>query len=365
MMLHKNRSLELLISSIFFLLVFFFFNNRINESIKLEKLNDAKFQELISLNLNLELNEFLLDDYINFYYKNKDIIEISKYFEDLKVPDSLKKRNQTINSDFFFKLLFQFLNFSLYFSVILFFLYHLIERFAWLRFLLRRNSFYNNPKQQFDQAFKCLKNKNIFQFLLICVKLISLIFIKYASYFFLLSPSFIIAYMFRFSALTDNLFIFIFLVIFTNGILFSYLDKYYQLIESEINKEYVILAKIKGLNFNFSMRLTSIFSLLVNRNLRFTDHILNHVHMNVKKSHLLNLKELSVFLISSMLITEMSLNIQEHFSYELLKQLLAENFHIVILMIFLVYLLIKLTEIASDYFYYKKYTLRRNRAKSI
>ena len=365
MNIYKTRFFELTISSIFFLTIFFILNSSISESVTSSNVKDKKFEEINSYNLNLDLNGSLLSDYINYYYKDEKKNEIQKYFEDLKIPESLKKRNQAFSFDLATKLLKQFLVFSIYFFLILFFLYHLIERFAWLRFLLKRNSFYNNPKSQWERVFSGLKKKEIIKSVIMMLKLITVTITKYFSYFILLSPSFIIAYMFRFSLFTDNIFIFIFLVIFTNGILFSYLDKYYQLIEGEINKEYVILAKIKGLNSKLNMNLMAIFSYLFKRHLYFDGHILNHVHLNIKKTHLLNLKELSVFLVSSMLITEMSLNIQEHFSYELLKQLLAENFHIVILMIFLIYLLIKFTEIISDYLYYKKYTLRRENARSI
>lgn len=354
----KKKIPELLISSLIFLLFFFILNHQVNDAISAKKQLDAKFTELLSVNLNKELNNALLDDYIKQYYKGRKRDEIITYFKDLKVPESLQKNHAVFDKQLFFKIFSQYLVFIIYFCLILFFLYHLIERFAWLRFFLKRNYLYRNPGKRLLIAYSCISKKKYKIAVSLFFKVMIMLLLKYFSYFILLSPSFIIAYMFRFSIFTDNAIVFILLVVFTNGMLWSYLDKYYQMIENEINKEYVILAKVKGLKSDFEMTIKviihSVFSLRIN----FHGNVLYHVYLNLKKTQVKNIKELSVFLISSMLITEMSLNIQEHFSYELLKQLLEENFHIVILMIFLIYVLIKLTELSSDYFYEKKYMMR-------
>ena len=73
------------------------------------------------------------------------------------------------------------------------------------------------------------------------------------------------------------------------------------------------------------------------------------------------IKEQAAFLISGLIIIEMALNIHGHLSYELMQNLLYQKYQLVLIIIYLVYLTVKATEIFVDVFIHKQNMKYQNR----
>ena len=171
-------------------------------------------------------------------------------------------------------------------------------------------------------------------------------------YFILFSPAYVIAYSLRTRIDTDSVFFMILLGVFSNGLLINYANKFYTFLVGESHKGYVLTAMVKNLNTDYShnrkkgIPYQAIFALRKH----FGTHVFQHIFMNSHYQYLATFKEQASFLITGLIIIEMALNIHNHLGYELLQQLLYQNYQIVIVIILLIFYLVKFTEIATDWY---------------
>jgi hypothetical protein len=128
------------------------------------------------------------------------------------------------------------------------------------------------------------------------------------------------------------------------------MQKYHTFLVSESRKGYVKTAIVKNLdsklifNKQKGISLVSIFRL----NKKFPGHIFDQIYENVRFQYLNTLKEQASFLISGLIIIEMALNIQGHLCYELMQNILYQNLSVILLILFGIFLIVKLTQIVID-----------------
>ena len=84
---------------------------------------------------------------------------------------------------------------------------------------------------------------------------------------------------------------------------------------------------------------------------RFENHVFHHVYVNARYQYIQSIKEQASFVITGLIIIEMALNIHGHLCYELLQNILFRNDQSAFLIIFLIFLLVKLTEIGVELWY--------------
>jgi hypothetical protein len=166
----------------------------------------------------------------------------------------------------------------------------------------------------------------------------------------LFSPGYVLAYAMKTKIDTDSWLFMLILATFTNGLLILYSQKFFTFLIHEDRKGYVQTARVKNLNESYFDR--SLMRPLLHLNKSFKGHLLNHIFLNARHQYLSTINEQASFLITGLIIIEMALNIQNHFSYELLQHLLYKNNLIALLMIFAIFLLVKTTEIVTDYWRY-------------
>jgi hypothetical protein len=160
----------------------------------------------------------------------------------------------------------------------------------------------------------------------------------------------VLAYALKTKIDTDNYLFMLLLATFTNGLLILYAQKFFTFLNHEDRKGYVQTARVKNLRDSYFDR--SLLRSLLRLNKSFKNHLLDHIYINARHQYLSTINEQASFLITGLIIIEMALNIQNHFSYELLQQLLYHNYLVALLMIFAIFLLVKITEIATDYWRY-------------
>jgi hypothetical protein len=194
-----------------------------------------------------------------------------------------------------------------------------------------------------NQGLK-VKFKNYFSSVIILLKAL----IKVFGYLVLFSPAYVIAYSFKTKFDTDSILFMILLGVLSNGLLILYAQKFYTFLVTESRKGYVETAIVKNLNNNYdhnSLKLSIIF----NFNKKFSGHVFNHIFLNAQHQYFSTIKEQGAFLITGLIIIEMALNIHGHICYELLQCLLYNNYAFVLIILFGIFLIVKITEIFVDY----------------
>jgi hypothetical protein len=177
--------------------------------------------------------------------------------------------------------------------------------------------------------------------------------VKGFTFLILFSPAYVIAYSFKTRFDTNSIVFMILLGVISNGLLITYMHKFFTFLVSESRKGYIQTAIVKNLNNNYSQNSGDGISnkLLFAIKKSFPGHVFQHIFINARYQYISTIKEQASFLITGLIIIEMALNIQGHLCYELLQNLLYKNYHIVLIIIFGIFLVVKATEIVSDYIF--------------
>ena len=175
-------------------------------------------------------------------------------------------------------------------------------------------------------------------------------------YFLLFAPAYVVAYSMKTDFTSQSLLFLILLGGLTNGVLITYAYKFYHLLLNESKKGYVRTAIVKNLHNEYrfkgkeGLRWRQVLALKKH----FKGHVLQHIYMNSAFQYLPAFKEQAAFVITSLVIIEMALNIHGHLSYELLQQLLYRNFDLALLIVLGLYWLVKGTELFTDLLIFKQ-----------
>ncbi len=191
------------------------------------------------------------------------------------------------------------------------------------------------------------KMKATFMFI---IKVVRNIFIGIIALF-LFSPAYIIAYSMKSIFEIGNYAFMIVLGIISNGLLINYAYKFYTYLIHESRKGYVETAIVKGLSRSYEWNTKDGISIksILKVNKKFTSHIFQHIYVNARYQYIGAMKQYTSFMITGLIIIEMALNIHGHLCYELLKNILYNRYQSALLIIFLVFLLVKASEILIDY----------------
>jgi hypothetical protein len=169
--------------------------------------------------------------------------------------------------------------------------------------------------------------------------------VKGGLYFILFSPAYVIAYSFKTRFDTNSLIFMIGLGIISNAFLITYIQKFYTFLVSEERKGYIETAMVKNLNHSYrNISLRYIFRFRPS----FSGHILDQIYENARYQYFSSVKEQASFLITGLIIIEMALNIQNHLCYTLLQTILYQEYRMTLIIVFVIFLLVKVTEITVD-----------------
>lgn len=332
-----------------------------------KKDNGLKRDSQIELYLNLPFidldNPFhkeLLRDALNIYYPQEktahdSLLQTIELWQKKQFGEDLNKAHilETLSLTKLIHILFMFLKFTVIYLTVLLLTYYGVETLAVLRFVRKKQNrvSYLEILGRHLRNFRQLSSaKELGYFIISSVSLLSKAILKGLFYILLFSPAYVIAYSLKTEFSTDSIPFMILLGLVSNGLLISYTNKFYTFLIAEGRKGYVQTALVKGLNDSWSqtgregISYKNIFSFSKN----FKDHIFGHIFINARYQYLATVKEQAAFLITSLIIIEMALNIHGHLSYELLQQILYKNYDIVIVIILAVFYLVKATEILMD-----------------
>ncbi len=173
---------------------------------------------------------------------------------------------------------------------------------------------------------------------------------RFFAYAVLFSPAYVLAYSFK-SRFDSDMFLFVILLgVISNGMLITYTHKFYTFLDSESRKGFVDLARVKQMHDSYAFNKKNGISRkqLLHWNKRFPGHVLGVIYENAHYQYTQTLKEQAAYLISSLIITEMALNVQGHLSYSMLQYLYYGDYAPVALIVLCLFWLVKLTELVVD-----------------
>ncbi len=277
--------------------------------------------------------------------------KIDRFREQQIIDIQTGTNEQILSAETAKKISAMYLKFAIIYFLTLAITFYCVQSFGLWRFVSQKQK----RKPYFEQIYLYLKNTDLSkkiidwpkQYWPVIEMLIKAV-IKAFIYLLLFSPAYVIAYSFRTRFDTDFSIFMIALGVISNALLVTYTHKFYTFLVHESKAGYVQTAKVKGLSDNFGrnvLPLKKIFSLKK----RFPGHVLEHIFENARFQYWATLKEQASFLVTGLIIIEMALNIQGHLCYELLQQFLYKNFAIAFLIILLIFYLVKLTEIGTDW----------------
>lgn len=180
--------------------------------------------------------------------------------------------------------------------------------------------------------------------------------LKGGAYTLLFAPAYVIGYAVKTNVDMDSFLFMVVLGIVSNGLVITNANAFTTLLMAESRKGYVDTALVKNLSGIYAWNVPGGLSLrsLVVLPRRFPGHVLDHIYRNAQHQYLPALKMQASFLITGLIIIEMALNIQGHLCYELLQTLLYKHYAQSAAIVFGIFLLVKLTEIAVDVYRYRE-----------
>ncbi len=180
--------------------------------------------------------------------------------------------------------------------------------------------------------------------------------LKGFAYLILFSPAYVIAYSFKTRFDTNSFLFMVLLGVISNGLLITYAQKFYTYLITESRKGYVQTAMVKNLNaaYHHSSAEGIPYKWILRWRKSFPGHVFQHIYLNARYQYLSTIKEQASFLITGLVIIEMALNIQGHFTYELLQNILYKQYDVVLTIIFGIFLVVKATEVFTDYWMHRE-----------
>lgn len=174
--------------------------------------------------------------------------------------------------------------------------------------------------------------------------------------FILFSPGFLVAYSLKAIWNADSWPVLIALGLLTNGSLALYSQKFLNLLLTTHHRGFIQMARVRGVNENFSPGKADgvPWRVLFSWNKSCPGHLLHHSMINARLDYSPTAREQAAFTVTCLIILEMALNIQGHFGYELLRQVLYQNVADVLVMMASLFLLVRVTEWLVDIQRYRK-----------
>ncbi|MFH0736670.1 MAG: hypothetical protein V1773_00975 [bacterium] len=362
----KRKILEHLFSIVFVALIFILLYYLIPNSTEKKTSNIVikKYYDLSLIDFSDSYQKNLFNDVLNVYYphdiqKNNNLVyDIDEYrlskFTSINEKTGIEEKGLTANK--IKNILGMYVLFLFIYLTVIIIIHYLAQSFAIIRFVKikqGRTSYLHESISYFKEYKKNdLPKQQRTEYLKKTIITVLKGTIKIAAYLIIFSPAYVVAYSIKTSVNTDSVFFMILLAVFTNGLLINYAYKFFSLLTSESKTGYVETAIVKGLNNNYH---SSIFKYIkiFNFNKKFPNHVFHHIYINAKYQNILNIKALSSFLITGLIIIEMALNIQGYMCYELLQNVLYKQYDVVIFIVLLIFFTVKMMELFVDFWYYR------------
>ena len=329
---------------------------------KVQPLPDVLLQKLMQLHLdsNDPFQETLFKEMMRTFAGS----DSSKYLTCWQQLKSLEKRENIVAQKevarrlayrkSLWQIFFMFLKFLFIFILVMAITYYGVQTLG-LYLFIRKKQMRPPTLYQWFYLLRQWINKPAKFLIYDWLKLSALLLLKAIFYLLLFSPAYVLAYSFKSDFTSGSFLFFIVLAVFTNGLLIIYTFKFYHFLLNESRKGYVRTAIVKNLNNDYRIgRKRAIqWKQLLALKKRFKGHVLQHIYLNSTFQYLSTFKEQAAFLITSLVIIEMALNIHGHLSYELLQQLLYGNFDLALVIVLSLYFIVKATELFSDWLIFK------------
>jgi len=347
----RRKLTEHIISVVFIAILFGIIGYFITPSTQIQKTSEETDYLDKYIKPGDPLHKLMLKESLDLFYpdqsaKNDSIVHIvSGGYENIFMISN----DHSLSSTKVTQIIFMYLKFIIIYILVLILTFYGAQSLAILKFTKMRQ----NRSSYLLLLWNYLQSSNKKSIMTI-FSLLAKAIIKGFVFFILFSPAYVIAYSIKTRFDTDSFFFMILLGIVSNGLLISYTQKFYTFLVSESRKGYVNTARVKNLNNRYEANRSDGISYRQIFQLRksFDTHVFQHVFKNARFQFISSIKEQASFLISGLVIIEMALNIQGHLCYELLQNILYKNFQIVLLIVFLIFLLLKVTEIYSDYLHH-------------
>jgi hypothetical protein len=352
-----------LISILFVGILFFVIHALFPTATRQEKYSDLAliqtYTELKFLDLHSPEDRLLLREALEIYDPQNPsrhdslLTEIERYLTNrMLAAAGSRELAQGLDGDKFLSILIMLIKFTAIYILVLVVTYYGVETFAIYRFISdkSRSSYFKSISTTVQKLTDAHNFKTRGTYFIRMIGKTGRIFLKALITLVLFAPAYVIAYSFKTRFDTDSLLFMIILAVISNGLLITYMQKYYTFLVSESGKGYVQTAIVKNLaaallfNQESGISLSSIFRF----NKKFPGHIFDQIYENVRFQYLNTLKEQASFLITGLIIIEMALNIQGHLCYELMQNILYKNLAVVLVILFGIFLVVKLTQIAID-----------------
>jgi len=353
----KSKIIEHILSIIFILFIFIFLYFAFLEKGSSKYANKIqKIEQIDGIDIDNPLQAALLKETIRIFYQtNTDSLLIIYGLKQSEIESEYNVATSGLVQPGW-NLFFMYVKFLIVFILVMTLTYYGVQTLGVLRFVLKKQ---NKPPFLVRAVLTLKRANSVKQFdlkrnlYLQSVSFTGAAILKSIGYFILFSPAYVIAYSFKTKFDTDSIIFMILLGIISNGLLITYAQKFYTFLLTESRKGYVETAIVKNLNNDFSFKSIPLLSILAIRK-KFPNHVFSHIYMNVRHQYLTTIKEQAAFLISGLIIIEMALNIHNHLSYELLQNLLYENYSVVLVILFIIYLTVKATEIFVDFVMFRE-----------
>jgi hypothetical protein len=317
------------------------------------------YTELEFLDLNSPEDRELLKESLEIFdpqntsLHERLLVEIEEYLTNqIRATAGSRDLSRGIDGDVLVTILSMLIKFAAIYILVLLITYYGVETFAVYRFIhdKYRLSFFTAMSITAKKLSDVHDFKSKAAYLLRMMGKISRIVLKSLITIILFAPAYVIAYSFKTRFDTESIILMIILGVVSNGLLITYMQKYYTFLMSESRKGYVQTAIVKNLDagYLFDEDNGISFSSIFKFNKKFPGHIFDQIYENVRFQYLNTLKEQASFLITGLIIIEMALNIQGHLCYELMQNILYKNLSVVLVILFGIFLLIKLTQIVID-----------------
>ena len=361
-MIRKFRShlISIIFVALIFLLIQIFFSSSNSESVYKHEKDIKNYTQLHFLDLTNQKDRILLRETLDFFEPRNTmehdalLAEIEAYLNNRMLQSARSRDNDAgVTLEKLSQILMMIFKFMLVYILVLVITYYGVETFAIYRFVRfqQGRGFITRVLAAIDKIGSSRnwheKMKSFGNFL---EKSITGI-IKGLVYLTLFAPAYVIAYSFKPSFDTSSILLMVLLGVISNGLLVTYTQKYFTFLLQESRKGYIQTAIVKNFNksYNFNdndgIPLSSIFRIRK----QYPGHVFDQIYENVRFQYLRTLKEQASFLISGLIIIEMALNIQGHLCYELMQHILYKNFSLVLIIVFGIFLIVKITEMVIDY----------------
>jgi hypothetical protein len=341
-----EHGLSIAFVSAILLALLFFARSVTNEAVTREQARVTAYGDLGFVDFKDPFHKALLKDVMNIYYPDQydttmaivgSILSNREEEFNTRLQKSYLEEKLSVKK--LLQLLGMYIKFLIVYVVVMALTYYGVQTLAVLRFVRK--------KQDFQAKKRSLGNRMLHW---------AAAFGKILAYFVLFSPAYVIAYSIRTEFNTDTIVFMALLGVVSNGLLVTYMNKFYAFLTAESRKGYVETAIVKNLDGSYSQHDAGgiPYRKILRPAKRFKGHVFDHIYQNARRQYLSTIKEQASFLVTGLIIIEMALNIHGHLSYELLRQLLYKNYDIVIVIVLGIFYTVKGTEVFVDWMMHRE-----------